>query len=147
MLLGKCYREHFLTTQGIWWQDPVKLSLSVRASSSWQKTASRTPRAAGISTRQRCLACLPWPCRLPCQVTRSTSPPPPVDFRGVEQHCHPQCVAGITFCTAETYFEYCLWSEISVQAKGAKLTSGGNQNPLVLAALKRMPTFSPLIAM
>lgn len=50
------------------------------------------------------------------------------------------------FVSAETYFEYRLWGEISLQAKGAKLTNGGNQNPLVLAALKRLHTFSPLIA-
>lgn len=75
VLLGKLDREYFLTTQGMWLQDQVKLLLSVRASSRWQKNASWTQKAAGISIRQLYLACLPWLCRLPCRVTFSTLPP------------------------------------------------------------------------
>lgn len=107
VLLGKRYRESFLPTQGMWLQNQVKWLLSVRASSGWQKNASWTPKAAGISTRQLYLACLPWLCRLPCQVTFSTStsylssrPPPSVS----EQHCHPRVFAGTAFYTSRGSF-------------------------------------------
>lgn len=117
----KTLMEETFSPQGIWLQDQAKLLLSVRASSRWQKNASWTPRAAGISIRQLYLACLPWQCRHLCQVTSLPHLLPLLWFwlsTNVEQHCRPQCITGIAFCISRGLFWIlCPQSEISLQAR------------------------------